>query len=498
MKLSLKNNKGFRWCKYQNIYFKGNFILDNVVYNSNLFNNQTDHLPKDIIENDSLKKTYGQFLFVVEEDDAIIVITDFLRSFNLFYQKNNSEYIISDVNDKFNKKDINNNCLNEFTYTGFVTNNNTIYNGVKSLESCRKYIFKNDKVTSLEYFKFKYHHTAKINCKEKINSIYDAVFKDFITATKDKTIVIPLSGGYDSRIIVQYLHKFKVPNKVICFTYGVKGNKESNISKEVANFYGYEWHFVEYTKSKWSQSRVLKYVQETFDGVSLPHIQDFIAIKELKDNKLIPDDAVIVPGHSGDFIAGSHLNQRVLNCKTREVFVYEILWKNYILNFSLNFKMLYSLVNKQVEKYLNNSDYVNSFEEWNFKERQAKFIVNSVRVYEYFGYEWSMPLWDVRLIEFWLKVNNQERLNRKLYFEFISSKDKWHILEKKNNLVTELKIYKYYLKWARLIYLNITNSILNKEHPMGWYGIFNYKFKFSHSSINSLLVKRLVAMVKNK
>ena len=47
---------------------------------------------------------------------------------------------------------------------------------------------------------------------------------------------------------------------------------------------------------------------------------------------------------------------------------------------------------------------------FNGYERQAKFIVNSVRVYEFFGYAWRIPLWDRELIDFFLKVPLKYRM----------------------------------------------------------------------------------------
>ena len=38
-------------------------------------------------------------------------------------------------------------------------------------------------------------------------------------------------------------------------------------------------------------------------------IQDWAAVWELKKARKIPDDAVFVPGHTGDFICGGHIPQ---------------------------------------------------------------------------------------------------------------------------------------------------------------------------------------------
>ena len=57
---------------------------------------------------------------------------------------------------------------------------------------------------------------------------------------------------------------------------------------------------------------------------------------------------------------------------------------------------------------------------FNVQERQAKFIVNSVRAYEYFGYEWLIPLWDNALFDFWAKVPITLRYQRRLYFQAVN------------------------------------------------------------------------------
>src|SRR5690606_19684702 len=64
--------------------------------------------------------------------------------------------------------------------------------------------------------------------------------------------IIPLSGGHDSRMLVNYLYKAQIKN-VICFSYGSANNLQSRISKKVAEAVEYDWHFVEYTEEKWGE-----------------------------------------------------------------------------------------------------------------------------------------------------------------------------------------------------------------------------------------------------
>jgi asparagine synthase (glutamine-hydrolysing) len=65
-----------------------------------------------------------------------------------------------------------------------------------------------------------------------------------------------------------------------------------------------------------------------------------------------------------------------------------------------------------------NETCAGAIELFDFNERQAKFIVNAVRVYEFFGYEWRIPFWDMELVNFFLKVPIEHRINQKLYRKY--------------------------------------------------------------------------------
>jgi hypothetical protein len=50
-------------------------------------------------------------------------------------------------------------------------------------------------------------------------------------------------------------------------------------------------------------------------------------------------------------------------------------------------------IGKSVESY-------QLYEIFDWRERQSKFIVSAIRPYRFFGYQWLMPLWDKRFIDF--------------------------------------------------------------------------------------------------
>jgi asparagine synthase (glutamine-hydrolysing) len=250
------------------------------------------------------------------------------------------------------------------------------------------------------------------------------------TIKQGKKLVVPLSGGLDSRIVIAMLKRLGV-NDVICISYGRKGNRESAISKKVAEGLGYNWLFVEYTARKWYEfynSKEADHFQIWAGNLSsLPHLQDFLALKELKIQGKLPDNSVFVPGHSGDMLAGSHIPRYYLdNSKNynSETFLADSLKKHYNLWKWPQESELEHLFKEKISKsaagleITDNDTCANAIEFLDFNERQAKFIVNSVRAYEFFGYEWRTPFWDTELIDFFLKVPLKNRVGQDLYKKY--------------------------------------------------------------------------------
>ena len=60
-------------------------------------------------------------------------------------------------------------------------------------------------------------------------------------------------------------------------------------------------------KGVWNQNERWKFQKWASGYCTTPHMQDWIAVKILKDEGAIDSDCVIVPGHSGDFVAGGHI-----------------------------------------------------------------------------------------------------------------------------------------------------------------------------------------------
>lgn len=524
MKIDLFNNNGFKWFIDSGIYVKG-YIFDdnNILYKEYDFIN---FIKKNIDNiNNIMNIVDGCFCIIINKKDSTILITDRLRSIPIFINNNNFditdnvyEYIKNNNDIKFS---INQDKINEFTTSGFISGEDTLIDTITQVEAGSISTIRNFNLNTFKYHKYKF---CQVNGKKEdldiiqiLHKSHINVFDRLIKSLNNRRVVVPLSSGQDSRLIV-YLLNLLGYKKVLCFSYGKLNNYESKKSKEIADYFGYDWYFVEYTDDKVkniiNSDEHKSYELYSSNLISLPHIQDFIAIKEMFNSKIISSDDIVVPGHSYDFLVGSHIEPYMLK---KHIFNYKFIKnelfnkhnKLSILNSYLHKKCIIDSISKNIEdKNYNNIDALEIIERYNFNERQAKFIVNSVRVYEYFNLEWRIPLWDKELINFWSEVPIEYRFKRKLFFEYASSRSELRELGKhldeniiNNNLTNKYdiknQIRKIPLVYDCLIYIKSAFSDDYYTHPLNWYKFiskkeYNKGKLLGYESINSFLVQKFI------
>jgi len=417
-------------------YFKGNVFFENKLLSPEklaelmfpLICKEGQDKEKEI--GDFLKKLNGEFAFVAETEDIMFCTADKTRSTPLFYLKTKNSFIISDsayyLKDKTNSR-LNEEKAAEFMVVGYVTGNETLFDDIKQIRCGEFLIYQKNEMylKSCCYFKFlhgDYYDLPEARLIEMLDQTFVNAFSRLIESTskQGKKLVVPLSGGLDSRIIVAMLKRLGV-NDVICMSYGRKGSRESKISKHVAEALGYEWVFVESTEKKWhdyynsKEADLFRILAGNLS--SLPHMQDFPAVKELKIQGKIPENSVFVPGHTG---YGTHIPDST-NFDS-EAYLTASLKKHY--NLWPYGQRLENIFKQRINKSTSGLEikdketFANAIEYFDSNERQPKFIYNSVRVYEFFGYEWRIPLCDTELIEFFLRVPVECRINCNLYKKY--------------------------------------------------------------------------------
>ena len=434
----LKNDRGFKWFSNENISVKGCFFdsENNYYEKENLisfFINIKDHLQ--FIK--KIKEINGIFTIIIKLNHQTLIASDTTRIFPLFYTFENHELNISDeieyLKEKFNIQEIDKNSSEEFLASGYTLGNKTLLKNIFCLQSNEFIIFENSTIKHHDFF-FSYS-TKEANNSEyselkKIGiQAFENAFNRLIISLNNRTAIIPLSGGYDSRLIALMLKKHNYKN-VICYTYGKKNNIELENSKNVAKELGFKWIYIEYTneliENYIKSEDFKKFAHYTCKYISMPFLQDYFAVKYLSKNNLIPSDSIFIPGHSGDLLGGSQFIKVIPNnlksLKIPNLILKEKFNHNKISNKSKS--IIKISINRLLSDFDNN--YQNKipysvFEDFDIKEKISKIIFKDSSGYTYRGYEHRFPYWDKELLTFFKNVPVEYKKMKVLYDDILKN-----------------------------------------------------------------------------
>lgn len=383
----------------------------------------------------------GSFAVLRRSDDEIAAAVDRLRSIPLFYADAPQGLKIAhdalQLRSELPPLQLDPTSAQEFRLTGYVTGNRTLFDGLFQIPAGHvlTYSRRDRSPTLTRYHAYRHGNFFTDDdaaLTEELARVHERVFKRLVADTDGRQLVVPLSGGYDSRLIGVMLRDLG-QRDVLCYTYGTAGNWEARISQELARHLGFRWTMIPYSAERWREWAALpefeRYFSRAGQFCSSPHFQDWPAVRELTRSGQVEPGAVFVPGHTGDFLTGGHIPKifpRLDKLSPAEV-VQAILDSHFKLwDWPADHEeYLRRAFTARIEEFTgplrecSPEEAADVFEMWEFAERQSKFIVNSVRVYEDFGHEWRLPLFDAELIDFWSRVPIAGRVGRRLYFAYV-------------------------------------------------------------------------------
>lgn len=420
------------WAFADNMFLQGSSLsryIGNKINSSHLFS-------------DILHDLNGNFAVVVEETDGIHIGVDAVRSIPLFYRQDRDTLYVSDDIRLIQRDNdtINPDSLIEFATAGYVTGPHTLFYEISGLQSgeCVLWPATDESLQVQRYYKYicTYDEDSSV---EDLCEMFDEVvvnaFKRIIETLEGRQVVVPLSGGLDSRLIASMLKRLGYDN-VVCLSYGIPGNHESMQSQKAAEKLEFRWAQVPYSanmlKAMINSDEMPDYKTFAANHVSLPHIDDWPAVNMLCRHAEFNDDMVFMPGHTGDFICGSHLKY-VFNPATHEdpydfneamIKKHYSLWENLITKDHIR-NVVEQRLDEALEKFPRNThnDLASMYEYWEWQERQAKYIINSIRVYDFFGFSWRIPLWDRGIMDFWKRIPISLKMNSYLYRSYLAYHD---------------------------------------------------------------------------
>lgn len=385
----------------------------------------------------------GFYTIVYVTQQKLLCAVDKVRSRPLYYcQDTEGKFAVSDDSYSLigNAREtlININVEYEFSRAGYVIGEDTLVSSIKQIQAGEFIVIDNkQRLDKKTYFYFLPKNNNNDDTEnqlfERLDKALVESFKELDCIARDRPIVLPLSGGYDSRILAVYLKILGYEN-VMCFTFGKRSSKEVALSKRIAKSLGFSWHFVQYDKTMWNKIKnsqsFINYLKFICGNVSVANVQVYPAITFLIAQGLIPDNAIVLPGHTGDFTSGGHIPKVLVDkCASEDVeaIVEQIKLRHCKAPSPLMpDSYLDNKLKAQVIDIINSLDQPMTassiFEAWECRERQAKFIVNSNRYYDFYQLEWWMPLWSNAFIAVWHDIPLSERFNSSIWKRFVEFK----------------------------------------------------------------------------
>lgn len=342
--------------------------------------------------------------------------TDWLASTPVFYNEksgkvsNNINDVIDYVNLEFDPEGFNNYL--DFGYSVF---EQTPIKHVKFLRHSSK-IVKGDsgelKITLLDDPSIKY--LEKVTNEDEIINLLQSKINIWESSV-DGEIVIPTSGGYDSRLLN---HLISDKNRIRSFTYGISSNQAKSYEVVFAS------KLAEILKIKWEQIQLKEfhdYFKEwnSLFGIST-HAHGMYHIEFYKKiSSRVKGNNHLLSGIIGDAWAGNWSINPISNAS--EV---QVLGCNHDINANSNFSKFKNKNKYLLEKYYNENAYLllNSEKYRIIQAMRLKMILLSylIKIPDNIGFKAWSPFLDVEVALGMLNLPPERRINRiwqKEYFQ---------------------------------------------------------------------------------
>jgi len=396
---------------------------------------------------DRLKRLAGHFAFVIVTPHRAIASVDRIRSHAIIYERNHNSVCLTDSAALTNS--FSNPNLNEIDWdqalavamSGYTIGSGTLSTAVKGLRTGEAIIID----TSVRTIRWHCYDAWNVsdqpaNPETELSRLHHNLIERLIKAAAGRSIAVPLSAGLDSRFIASGLRAADYKS-VLLFSYGQTGNHEAETARIIASRLGYPWKLVAFSQKK--QKRLyqdpvhISAIWQNSDCLtSVPFQQDWIAVAELKAAGWLPNDAIIVNGQSGDFIAGNHAPETLIDMGAVQLeraighVTNSIISKHYrlwsALACSSNDDRIERLLRSEAEeadaKGIGEPAGLAEFLE--YQDRQAKYVVSGQKTYEAQGLDWRLPLWEDDYISFWQKLPMQHKRGQSLY-RTVLERDNW-------------------------------------------------------------------------
>ena len=383
----------------------------------------------------------GAWTLVEESDGVLRLTTDRTRSHHLVFTRAGGTWVVSDDPQELRRhvptwvRD--EQAAEVFLHAGFTPGARTLAREVYATAPGTVVELRPDGTWSSRPWET-YHYdpepvTSPQEFSDVLRTALDVVVERLLQDTGDRQLLVPLSGGLDSRLLAVWLKRHGARN-VVTFTYGVPGSAEVAISRGVAEALKMDWFTVDLDPTEvartWAGPDGVEFQERTWGLTSLPHVQDWYALLQMRRHALVDTDAVFLPGHT---IVGNMHDEHLLESRPSPEDVLTAIARHHSLlqgdhRAWRRLPLLRRAVLQGAEElsFPTGQDEMNGsgraiqeLLEWvNLQERQSKYINGSFKAYEAFGYGWALPMLDTEMWGAWLRGSEELTATRDWYAQF--------------------------------------------------------------------------------
>lgn len=229
-----------------------------------------------------------------------------------------------------------------------------------------------------------------------------AIMTDVVAAAGERPLVVPISGGLDSRFILGSLMEVVPAERIKTVTVGIPGAFDYEFGCRVAEWAGTQHTALDLNKFSFSKSALVNLAARSSTPVRV--LESSCLYRAFEP---FSSEHLIISGFMGDNLSGSKLPKKDKNA------VENFLEKNsYLGRMPAHRYSGSSLVGCDNLASLG----ITKYDQLDFFIRQRSFIF---RLFQDSGKDFLHPFCDPRWLSYWLSVSFKQRIGKGLYKEFL-------------------------------------------------------------------------------
>ena len=394
--------------------FSGYIIEDNELYRDQEAMSKLNKLIQDREVYNVISQLNGSFRFTVESETHTWFGIDHFGGYSLFYKTIPNLKIISNPTHEAKLSDIQDNQLCTLLASGFCYGDNTIFKDVKECHPGVLYTYSKEtqRLTTHEWFRIGSNQQI-VRKKEELSDLLLSLVPNNFRKTH-----LALTGGVDSRLLLSLFRKRAVQLEVI--TYGTANNPDIKLAKDIAQASDLAHHLFYLDKldlSPYFKAGGLKnFLVTGFLGRSLPFESDWLVSNMIKGAT-----PWVTTGFTSSWL--NSLNPDYQSVPDKETLVAKIidLHCRQTLISSSKFKQIIQESVIESLSHFQLDNFESDYHRWNIENRQHKYIINTSNNYRVNDIEVFIPLFDKRLMTFLNDSSKEQRADKKLYIDAITS-----------------------------------------------------------------------------